>query len=630
MTNTRADGAFDLAVNGGGVTLSFEIAGFLPVQRTLAPNWQDYETLDDVVMVPVDPNVDGRSIPTRPRRSRSSRAPRARTRTARARARCCSRRAPTATMELPDGSDEAARRAQGPRHRVHLRRRGRRGDAGLAARQQRLHVRRRVQRRRGARRPARPRSTSTSRWSTTPRTSSARRSAAPVPTGYYDRETGRVGRLPRTAASSRSSARPTASPTWTSTATTSPNRRAAEARGAGPDRRRAPAPRLAVRPRPGAVARADHALHAVGPQLALRPAARRAAAAAEGVRVAGPQRPLPARRAPRSAARRRRSARRCRSPAPDMTLNYSSDRTPGWKRRRARSTSRSWASSRRALKGIQLLIDVAGEQIEKRWCDPELPDHRREHLQGPAADHAQHHATRFRWDGLDAYDRQIQGRVTADDPRRLRLRVQLLRRDRRVPELASASSAPTPRSSTAAASCGNRSGTMDTHFFCGIPIGQTITRAIGSWDARPTHGLGGWSLSEPPRLRPGRARAAPRRRLDDPRRGAAARRPGPRRLAQSRRRRRPRRRELPRRRRARDRARTSTTSATTCARPTATSTSTTGSTATTSSASAATARSSTSRATARRAACRPATAGPRRTPASGPSARSPPPPTARC
>ena len=45
-------------------------------------------------------------------------------------------------------------------------------------------------------------------------------------------------------------------------------------------------------------------------------------------------------------------------------------------------------------------------------------------------------------------------------------------------------------------SCGNRSGTMDTHFFCGVPVGQTITRAIGSWDARTTNGLGGWSLSD--------------------------------------------------------------------------------------------------------------------------------------
>ena len=94
-TNTRADGAFDIAVNGGGITLEFVVAGFLPVQRTLAPDWQDYETVDDVVMVPVDPNV--KTIdPTRPRRSRSCAAPRPRTRTASARARCCSRRASTA------------------------------------------------------------------------------------------------------------------------------------------------------------------------------------------------------------------------------------------------------------------------------------------------------------------------------------------------------------------------------------------------------------------------------------------------------------------------------------------------------------------------------------------------------
>ena len=57
FTRTREDGKFDLAVNGGGVTIQFEAAGFLTVQRTLSPNWQDYETVDDVVMVPVDPNA---------------------------------------------------------------------------------------------------------------------------------------------------------------------------------------------------------------------------------------------------------------------------------------------------------------------------------------------------------------------------------------------------------------------------------------------------------------------------------------------------------------------------------------------------------------------------------------------
>lgn len=55
QTLTRADGAFDIAVNGGGsVTVGYSKSGFLPVQRqALAPR-QDYAALDDVVLIPVD------------------------------------------------------------------------------------------------------------------------------------------------------------------------------------------------------------------------------------------------------------------------------------------------------------------------------------------------------------------------------------------------------------------------------------------------------------------------------------------------------------------------------------------------------------------------------------------------
>ena len=147
--------------------------------------------------------------------------------------------------------------------------------------------------------------------------------------------------------------------------------------------------------------------------------------------------------------------------------------------------------------------------------------------------------------------------------------------------------------------CGNRSGTMDTHFFCGIPIGQTITRAIGSWDARPTDGLGGWTLSDHHAYDPveralhrgdgstTRAEALPPivKTLAGTRPAASA--PAAARAATSRRTARP------------PTTPTSTTSATTCARRTATCTSTTGSTATTSSVSAATASSTCSRATAK-------------------------------
>ena len=58
QTLSRADGMFDLAVNGGGIlTLNYIKEGYLPVQRQANVPWQDYVVLDDVVMIPLDPQV---------------------------------------------------------------------------------------------------------------------------------------------------------------------------------------------------------------------------------------------------------------------------------------------------------------------------------------------------------------------------------------------------------------------------------------------------------------------------------------------------------------------------------------------------------------------------------------------
>jgi hypothetical protein len=55
-TLTRANGMFDLAVNGGGVlTVKYEKADLIPVQRQADVPWQDYVWLPDVVMM----NYDG-------------------------------------------------------------------------------------------------------------------------------------------------------------------------------------------------------------------------------------------------------------------------------------------------------------------------------------------------------------------------------------------------------------------------------------------------------------------------------------------------------------------------------------------------------------------------------------------
>ncbi len=58
FTFTRADGKYDMAVNGGAkLTLSFEKAGLLPSQRAEDVPWQDYVCLQDLVMKSYDDRV---------------------------------------------------------------------------------------------------------------------------------------------------------------------------------------------------------------------------------------------------------------------------------------------------------------------------------------------------------------------------------------------------------------------------------------------------------------------------------------------------------------------------------------------------------------------------------------------
>lgn len=55
-TLTRADGMFDLALNGGTTyTLAFEKNAYLPIQRQLYVPWQNYVVVDDAIMVQIDP-----------------------------------------------------------------------------------------------------------------------------------------------------------------------------------------------------------------------------------------------------------------------------------------------------------------------------------------------------------------------------------------------------------------------------------------------------------------------------------------------------------------------------------------------------------------------------------------------
>ena len=59
QTLSRADGYFDIAVNGGGtVTLNYALKDYLPAQRQLQVPWNVYTTVDtDVMLIQPDPKV---------------------------------------------------------------------------------------------------------------------------------------------------------------------------------------------------------------------------------------------------------------------------------------------------------------------------------------------------------------------------------------------------------------------------------------------------------------------------------------------------------------------------------------------------------------------------------------------
>jgi hypothetical protein len=58
QTLSRADGMFDLAVNGGGyLTLNYQRSGSLPAQRQVNVPWQDFVVLDDAILIPKDAKV---------------------------------------------------------------------------------------------------------------------------------------------------------------------------------------------------------------------------------------------------------------------------------------------------------------------------------------------------------------------------------------------------------------------------------------------------------------------------------------------------------------------------------------------------------------------------------------------
>jgi len=103
-THTRADGRFDLVVNGGGrVVVAIELPGFLPVQRAILVPWNASRSIEDVVLTPLDTivtDVDFLSL-TEPLLARSTEIV---DQSGRRSASVLFRPGTVATMRLPDGS----------------------------------------------------------------------------------------------------------------------------------------------------------------------------------------------------------------------------------------------------------------------------------------------------------------------------------------------------------------------------------------------------------------------------------------------------------------------------------------------------------------------------------------------
>ena len=58
QTLSRADGMFDMAVNGGGLlTVNYQKQGYLPAQRQVNVPWQDYVWTPEVALIPLDTQV---------------------------------------------------------------------------------------------------------------------------------------------------------------------------------------------------------------------------------------------------------------------------------------------------------------------------------------------------------------------------------------------------------------------------------------------------------------------------------------------------------------------------------------------------------------------------------------------
>jgi len=169
-----------------------------------------------------------------------------------------------------------------------------------------------------------------------------------------------------------------------------------------------------------------------------------------------------------------------------FNLVYQSDRVPGWTAAKTVDIP-IIGPVMPPLKGVRLLIDIAGRRFEQRWAMPN-PSSPNPTLPPPTPNLTYH----FAWDGLDAYGRPVQGRPLAVIRVMYIYPLEYYEADDRFQE-SFAQFGQNLDLFDGRGAC--RSASLaDGYFFCGIPIQQTLARAIGPWDVSAIDGLGGWTL----------------------------------------------------------------------------------------------------------------------------------------
>jgi RHS repeat-associated protein len=184
----------------------------------------------------------------------------------------------------------------------------------------------------------------------------------------------------------------------------------------------------------------------------------------------------------------------------EFRLRYDSSRQPGYKANSTLEVPITDNSPPPKLQGIEVSVDIAGRHMTKRWCDPSFPATGEWTCAG--YDRVAPNLTyKVDWDGKDAFGREVQGRPLATVSVTYVYEFVYYKSTSDLDR----SFGSFPESSNTVLNGGIYCANVNpaappeqsqfNHFYCGLLAKQTVTRALGPWVAEDVDNLGGLTLS---------------------------------------------------------------------------------------------------------------------------------------